>query len=111
MQKRNNTPHPILPKSLSQFSLLDIDPLETARQLSLLEMKTYLHIEPIELLTRTFPKRYLQSFAKNIKKMVLMSSKITEWVICTILQSIDLKRRALTLQYFIRVAEVSCILM
>ena len=98
---------PILPKSLKRFHLIDLDPLETARQLTLIEMSIFMKIAPLELMKQEWSKKNGTSTAVNIRAMTTMSTRITGWVICTILQEADLKRRALILKYFIKVGEVS----
>lgn len=106
VQKPEDLPPPYLPKSLKRFALFDIDPLETARQLTLLEMALFMNIQPIELMKQAWSKKNTNSVAVNVRAMIAMSTKITGWVICTILQAVELKRRATTLKYFIKVAEV-----
>jgi hypothetical protein len=96
---------PILPKSLKRFTLLDVDPLEIARQLTLIEMGIFLKIQPIELMKQEWSKKNTTSLAVNVRAMTAMSTKITGWVICTILQEADLKRRSYILKYFIKVGE------
>ena len=92
---------PILPKSLKRFTLMDLDPLETARQLSIMEMNVFLKIQPIELMKQEWSKKNNTSLAVNVRTMTAMSTKLTGWVICTILQEADVKRRANILKYFI----------
>jgi son of sevenless-like protein len=46
-------PSSILPKSSKKLKLLDIDTLELARQLTILESSLYQRIKPIECLTRS----------------------------------------------------------
>lgn len=96
---------PILPKSLKRFSLLDIDPLEVARQLTMIEMTIFQRIQPIELMKQEWARKNTASLAINVRAMTTMSTKITGWVICTILQEADLKRRSYNLKYFIKIAE------
>jgi hypothetical protein len=100
---------PIVPKSLKRFTLLDLDPLETARQLTLMEMNVFLKIQPIELMKQEWSKKNTASLAVNVRLMTAMSTKVTGWVICTILQEADVKRRANILKYFIKVGEVNLI--
>lgn len=96
---------PILPKSLKRFTLLDIDPMEVARQLTLLEMDIFLKIQPVELMKQEWSRKNTSSLAVNVRAMSAMSTKITGWVICTILQEADLKRRSFVLKYFIKVGD------
>lgn len=46
-------PPPIQPKTLKQLKLLDIDTLEMARQLTIMESQLYQQIKPIECLMRS----------------------------------------------------------
>ena len=67
-------PIPIVPKVTSRLSLLDIDPLELARQLTLMESDLYRKIRPLECLCRT-----RQNSAKNddsISSVIQLSNKV-----------------------------------
>jgi son of sevenless-like protein len=97
---------PILPKNLKRFTLLDVDPLEIARQLTLVEMNIFMKIQPIELMNQEWSKKNTVSAAVNVRAMTSMSTKITGWVICTVVQEADVKRRAAVLKHFVKVAEV-----
>lgn len=97
---------PILPKSLKKFVLFDLDPLEVARQLTLIEMATYSKIVPVELMKQEWSRKVTNSVAVNVREMTAMSNKITAWVVATILAEVDTKRRAYVLKYFIKIAEV-----
>ena len=46
-------PQPILPKSSKKLKLLDIDPIELSRQLTLMEATLYKRIRPIECILRS----------------------------------------------------------
>jgi son of sevenless-like protein len=46
-------PPPIQPKFTRQLKLLDIDPLELARQLTIMESRLYQSIKPMECLQRS----------------------------------------------------------
>ncbi|KAI8893365.1 ras guanine nucleotide exchange factor domain-containing protein [Globomyces pollinis-pini] len=96
---------PLLPKSLKRFTLIDLDPLEVARQLTIMESNLFLKIMPIELMKQEWAKKNTTSLAVNVRAMTSLSTKITGWVVCTILQEADLKRRAFILKFFIKVAE------
>ncbi|ORY50820.1 ras GEF [Rhizoclosmatium globosum] len=74
-------PPPILPWSLKKIKLLDLDPKELARQLTLMESSVYSKIQPV-----------------------------AGWVIATILGEPDVKKRALIVKQYINVAEQCAIL-
>ncbi|KAJ3318431.1 hypothetical protein HDV06_000507 [Boothiomyces sp. JEL0866] len=101
---------PILPKNLKRFTLTDLDPLEVARQLTIIESNIFLKIQPVELMKQEWSRKNGPSLAVNVRAMTAMATKITGWVICTILQEADLKRRAFILKFFIKVAE-RCLIM
>jgi hypothetical protein len=97
-------PPPILPKNLNYLRFLDIDPLEIARQLTIMESKTYTQIQPIECLNKAWSERE-NSPAVNVKAMIEFSNKTTGWVATAILRENDLKRRCNVLKHFILVAD------
>lgn len=66
---------PILPKSLKKFSLFDLDPLEIARQLTLIESSMFEKIQPTELLKQEWSKKE-NSLAINVRLMTAMSTKV-----------------------------------
>ncbi|KAJ3124815.1 hypothetical protein HK098_000855 [Nowakowskiella sp. JEL0407] len=66
-------PPPILPKSLKRVSLIDLDPTEIARQLTIMEMKRYCAIGVVELLGQEWTKT--PSLAPNVKAMNHMQAK------------------------------------
>lgn len=97
-------PAPILPKNLNYLRFLDIDPLEIARQLTIMESKTYTQIQPIECLNKAWSEKE-NSPAVNVKAMIEFSNRTTGWVATAILRENDLKRRCNVLKHFILVAD------
>lgn len=97
-------PQSILPKNLNYIRFLDIDPLEIARQLTIMESKTYTRIQPIECLNKAWSEKE-NSPAENVKAMIEFSNKTTGWVATAILRENDLKRRTNVLKHFILVAD------
>jgi son of sevenless-like protein len=85
---------------------VDVDPLEIARQMTIIEMSIFMKIQPTELMKQEWSKKNTASLAVNVRSMSSLDTKITGWIICTILQEVDLKRRSFLLKYFIKVAEV-----
>lgn len=86
--------------------MLDLDPLEVARQLTIVEMAIFQKIGPAELMKQEWSRKNSKSVAVNVRAMTAMSTKITGWIVSTILQESDLKRRAYVLKFFIKVGEV-----
>lgn len=97
-------PVPIVPRSFRRIRFSEIDPLEIARQLTLMGSKLYNQIQPVECLNKAWSKKE-NSPAVNIKMMIEMSNQITGWVAFTILQEGDVKRRGSNLKHFIYIAE------
>lgn len=109
-------PQPILGKSLrntlkkntsQQLHLNDIDPIELARQLTLMENHLFCQIRANELIGQEFKKKLGVSQAVHVKAMIQKSTQITSWVSDTILNEVDLKKRVHVLKYWIKVGDVS----
>ncbi len=67
-------PSSILPKSNKKLKLLDIDPLELARQLTIFESSLYQKIMPIECLTRSREQK--QENPDNISNSIQTSNRV-----------------------------------
>ncbi|EGF80978.1 hypothetical protein BATDEDRAFT_88208 [Batrachochytrium dendrobatidis JAM81] len=102
--RSEDIPQPILPRNMKRFSLLDIDPIEVARQLTLIESQMYARIKPFELMKQEWAKKKL-STAVNVRAMSQLSTRIAGWVVATILSDPDTKRRSQIIKYFIKVAD------
>ncbi|KAJ3105728.1 hypothetical protein HDU96_008455 [Phlyctochytrium bullatum] len=105
-RKVNNDEPPaaIIPRVPSKkLTLLDIDPLEIGRQLTILQSRMFNAIHPIELINLEWSKK--NSRAVNVRAMTDLSNKITCWVVDTILSEGDPKKRAVILKHFIKVGD------
>ncbi|EPZ33648.1 Guanine-nucleotide dissociation stimulator CDC25 domain-containing protein [Rozella allomycis CSF55] len=117
-------PKPIIPKTLiKKFSgdpterlktslesinlkLIDIDPLEVARQITLIEHKLFLSIKPYEFLNLAWMKDDRDVKSPNIMAMTRFSNHIVNWVITEIVTiKENLKLRAAAFEKFIQVAQ------
>ncbi|PWN26071.1 hypothetical protein BDZ90DRAFT_233656 [Jaminaea rosea] len=105
MMMPNSAPPTILPKSLRKIKFLDIDPIEMARQLTLLDHKLYCKIKPVECLGKAWSKPDSDLHAKGIKDTISTSNRITGWVAEAILVQDDLKKRAAWIKHFIAIAD------
>jgi son of sevenless-like protein len=85
-----------------KLKLLEIEPLELARQLTILESRLYLKITPTECLERG---RDSSDRVDNIKNIITTANKLAEWVAESILSKEDPRRRANIIKHFIVVAE------
>ncbi|KAG8957397.1 hypothetical protein FRC03_010192 [Tulasnella sp. 419] len=102
-------PAPIVNKSAyrnlsvnAHTAITDLDELEVARQLTLMEFDLYCAITPEELVE--FGQRGAKS-PENVRAISTLSTAITGWVTECILNEQDQKRRAGLLKYFIKVAD------
>ncbi|GAA5985467.1 hypothetical protein JCM5350_004008 [Sporobolomyces pararoseus] len=108
-------PTPIVSKSLLAMlrsnhgrhpSVLDVDPLELARQLTIMESRVYCSIRPEELLGS--PSSASSSSGKregSVRKMSALSTRLTGWIAETILGETDQKRRTSLVKYFVKLGE------
>lgn len=116
-------PPPILPKAAKKLKLLDIDPLELARQLTLMEGSMYKKIRPIECLQRSREQRVGRN-TDNIASIIQLSNRvrslpllmmltlfiiyqIANWGAESVLGKEDSRKRAAVVKHFINVADVS----
>ncbi|KAG1474165.1 hypothetical protein G6F56_000513 [Rhizopus delemar] len=97
-----NGPMPIVPKDLNHIRLLDTDPLEMARQLSIMDFKLYSSIRPIECLGKAWSRE--DDSAANVKQSIDYCNKLTAWVTGSILSYKEPKKRAVTIKYWSQVA-------
>ncbi|TPX51384.1 hypothetical protein SeMB42_g00460 [Synchytrium endobioticum] len=98
-------PPSILPRSFKKMGLHDLDPLELARQLTIIDAKLFYAVEAKELINQEWAKGKVNSCAIHVRGMSALSNKITGWVAESILLDHDVKKRALTLKYFIKVGD------
>ncbi|KAI9101897.1 ras guanine nucleotide exchange factor domain-containing protein [Phlyctochytrium arcticum] len=98
-------PAPILPRSLKRITLMDLDPLELARQLTVMESKVFGAIQPTELVGQLWTKKSDTSMAIHVRQMTRSANELTSWVAGAILAEQDIKRRAAVLKHFIKVGE------
>jgi son of sevenless-like protein len=68
-------PPPLVPKSSKKLKLLDIDPLELARQLTIMESQLYQRIRPMECLQRAREQR--TENIDNITVVIQTSNKVS----------------------------------
>ncbi|KAJ7781813.1 ras guanine nucleotide exchange factor domain-containing protein [Mycena maculata] len=89
-------------KNFAAVAITDFDPLELARQLTIMECNLYCSIQPEEVLETG------QEGAKpptNVKAVSSLSTAITGWVAESILSEPDTKKRTILVKFFIKVAD------
>ncbi|KAI8881894.1 ras GEF [Backusella circina FSU 941] len=99
-------PEPIYPKNITNIQQLhEIEPLEMARQLSIMDFKLYSSIRPIELLGKAWSDHDVNGIAKNIKASIHYCNRLTSWVTDSILAHDEAKRRAAVIKFWVHVAD------
>ncbi len=88
----------------SNPTILDFDPLELARQLTIKEMNIFCSIMPEELLGSEWTKRS-GSNAVNVRAMSTLSTDLSNLVADTILHYDDAKKRATVIKHWIKIAQ------
>lgn len=87
----------------AQPSILDFDPLELARQLTIKQMNIFSSILPEELLASQWMKNG-GVHAPNVKAMSSLSTDLSNLVAETILQQQEVKKRAQVIKQWIKIA-------
>lgn len=64
-----------MPRNFRKLKFIDIDPLELARQLTIMDGRLFARITPQECLGKAWPKQY-GSEAPNISAMIDMSNAV-----------------------------------
>ncbi|KAI8147643.1 ras guanine nucleotide exchange factor domain-containing protein [Fennellomyces sp. T-0311] len=101
-------PEPILPRNRKKFKLMDIDTLEMARQLTIMDFKLYSSIRPVECLDKAWSRDSNDeagSVAVNIRASIEYCNEVTSWVSDAILSQSDIKKRSNVIKYWVQVAE------
>ncbi|KAI9472391.1 MAG: ras guanine nucleotide exchange factor domain-containing protein [Benjaminiella poitrasii] len=114
----HDLPEPILPRNLKKFRLLDLDPMEMARQLTLMDFKLYNSIKPVECLDKAWSRDAASSssssastaplhthIAANIQASIDYCNQVTTWVSDEILSQSEVKKRSMLIKYWVNVAE------
>jgi hypothetical protein len=110
----SNVPSPIITKSQlntlraskegrAQCNILDFDPMELARQFTIIESRLFCAIQAEELLALEWTKKK-DSKAHNVKAMSTLSTDLANLVADTILHLEDAKKRAAVIKQWIKVA-------
>ncbi|KAG2189367.1 hypothetical protein INT44_004509 [Umbelopsis vinacea] len=98
-------PQSILPKNMKRVRLLDIDPLEIARQLTVMDSRLYIKIKPVECLDKNWGREDSENVATNVKASIEYSNQITAWVTDSILSQTEIKKRCAIIKHWVQVAE------
>merc|ERR1712137_1393468 len=97
-------PEPILP-SCPRPTLLDIHPMEIARQLTLIESKLYRSIRPQECSGLAWSKKNASERAPNVLKMGERFNLVSNWVVSEVVRQDSQKQRVKYLTHFVEIAD------
>lgn len=101
-----NPPEPKVPRNIfsPHLTLKDIDELEIARQLTLIDYNLLVSVTPVEFLSKGWedpsPKK-----SPHLKELLTRATDLTRWVAYSILKYDNKKTRAKMLEKFIKVAD------
>ncbi|KAG0042697.1 hypothetical protein BGZ83_000175 [Gryganskiella cystojenkinii] len=100
-------PQPITPRNLKKIKFLELDPLEFARQLTVMEANVYNKIRPVECLAKAWMSDDPEMAAKavNIKKMIETSNLCSNWINELVLSEKELKKRVVVIRQLVLIAE------
>ncbi|KAF8923150.1 hypothetical protein BGZ58_003299 [Dissophora ornata] len=100
-------PQPITPRNLKKIKFLELDPLEFARQLTIMEATVYNKIRPVECLAKAWTSEVPEMAAKavNIKKMIETSNLYSNWINELVLSEKEIKKRVLVIRHIVLIAE------
>ena len=90
----------------TSLSILDFDPMELARQLTIKESRIFCSILPEELLDTEWMKKS-GSLAVNVRAMSTLSTDLAHLVSDSILQLEEPKKRAVVIKHWIKIANKS----
>ncbi|KAI7877714.1 ras GEF [Lichtheimia hyalospora FSU 10163] len=96
-------PMPILPKDITRLALMEIDPTELARQLTVMDFKLYSSIRPIECLNKAWSQDD-EMAASSVKQSIDYCNRLTCWVSDSILSNDEAKKRVVVIKYWAQVA-------
>ncbi len=106
-----SAPQPVITKSqlntlrnaAATCNVTDLEPIELARQLTLLASKSYCNIQPEELLSLDWTKKNTAK-APNVRSLCMLNTDLAHVVGDTILSPDDAKKRAIVIKHWSKVA-------
>jgi hypothetical protein len=103
----SNPPKPILPRKLDKLQFIKIDAKEIARQLTIMEARTFNSLNREELLYKNWQKNTTPELAPNVRALIRYSNQLSNWICATVLAESDLKKRAQVVDHLVSVASVN----
>eukprot|EP00761_Pharyngomonas_kirbyi_P000502 gb/GECH01000502.1/.p1 GENE.gb/GECH01000502.1/~~gb/GECH01000502.1/.p1 ORF type:complete len:780 (+),score=147.68 gb/GECH01000502.1/:1-2340(+) len=102
----NDPPEPIVPREIltTKIDLSQIDELEIARQLTLMDQKIFFRIKPWELLNQSWNKKHLKHRSPNVVAMSKRFNETSVWAATNIVIPETLRERKRMYTKFIRIS-------
>ncbi|KAJ6234207.1 guanine nucleotide exchange factor [Anaeramoeba flamelloides] len=97
-------PKPILPKDLNNFTFMELDRVEFARQITLIEFNLFRKIKPKECLKQGWTKKDKQIRAPNIVNLTNYFNNMSGWIAKEIVSHPKLRTRTQMITKFIKIA-------
>ena len=88
------------------FKFADLDPLEVARQITVIEFELFCNIKPREFLDLGWMKEDKEVRAPNILRMAHWSNHVIHWLISEVVNQKDLKKRVNAYEKVVQVGTV-----
>jgi hypothetical protein len=89
-------------------SFFELDDLEIARQLTIIDYHLYARIKPTEFLNQAWTKHKLQHRCRNLLASIEHFNVISSWVATVILNCDTVRARAKAMSKMLRIAKVCC---
>ncbi|KAE8387014.1 ras guanine nucleotide exchange factor domain-containing protein [Aspergillus alliaceus] len=104
----SSIPKPITPKNMKKLKVLDIDPTELARQLTIIEFNHHARIKPRECLSQKWKKRRSNSVepSTGVNAMILHSNRLANFVGELVLAQDEFKKRVAMIKLLVQAADV-----
>ncbi|KAH3745436.1 Ras guanine nucleotide exchange factor [Pelomyxa schiedti] len=99
-----NAPKSILPAGRIE-TILDVHPLEAARQITLLEWEGFRNIRPRECFGLAWQKKEAAIKSPNICRFITRFNKVGKWVLASVLEGDTPKQRERVIRHFISIAK------
>jgi len=102
-------PEPILPPNFSELiypvvQLIEFDPVEIARQITIIESQMFREVRPQEFLNQSWTKKDKELRSPNLLKMIRLFNKISNWVYSEIVQTEHFMTRVNRIGKFLQIA-------
>jgi son of sevenless-like protein len=99
-------PLPLLPRSQQgrPLHVLDIQPLELARQFTIMESNCFQRIKPSECMHKAWTRPDAADIAPNVTRIIVTTNRIAVWIGLQVLRTKDVKMRAQIIKQFMHTA-------